>query len=361
LIAGFKPADRVFIMAKQKKKNAYQQAGVDIDAARKAMDRIKAGVAGTYTPGVLSDIGSFGGMYSLGGRKIKEPVLVSSTDGVGTKLLVAKMAGRHNTVGECLVNHCVNDIMVQGASPLFFMDYISVGKLVPERICEIMEGFISGCGNNGIALLGGETAEMPDLYGEDDYDLAGFIVGVAERDALISGEKVAAGHLLVGLPSTGLHTNGYSLARKILFTDLGHGVNDPLPGGRGETLGEALLAVHKSYKKALEALFARGLVDAAAHITGGGLTDNLPRVFPGSLDAEIETSIWPVPPIFEFLVQAGRIDEQEAYRVFNMGIGMVVIVAENNVEEVAAALGFQGEESMIIGRMVPGSGKVIYL
>jgi len=240
------------------------------------------------------------------------------------------------------------------------MDYISTGKLVPARISEIMEGFVRGCENNQIALLGGETAEMPDLYGEEDYDLAGFIVGVADRNEIITGEKVAAGHRLVGLPSTGLHTNGYSLARKIIFSDLGHGISDPLPGGRGETFGEALLAVHKSYKKALEALFSRRLIDAAAHITGGGLTDNLPRVFPANLDAEIERSSWPVPPIFDFLLQAVRIDEEEAYRVFNMGIGMVVIAAEDNMEDVAAVLGFQGEEAFIIGRMVPGSGKVVY-
>ena len=360
MTAGPEPADRVFIMTRRKKKSSYKQAGVDIDAAREAKERFKAGVAGTFTPGVLSDVGSFGGMYSLAGRKMKEPVLVSSTDGVGTKLLVARLAGRHDTVGECLVNHCVNDIMVQGAAPLFFMDYISVGKLVPAQVSEIMKGFIRGCQDNQIALLGGETAEMPDLYGEEDYDLAGFIVGVAERSELVTGERVAAGHMLVGLPSTGLHTNGYSLARKIIFSDLGHSINDPLPGGSGETFGEALLAVHKSYKKALEALFSRRLIDAAAHITGGGLTDNLPRVFPGNLNAEIERSIWPVPPIFDFLVQAGQIDEQEAYRVFNMGIGMVVIAAEENLEDVAAVLGFQGEESIIIGRMVPGSGKVVY-
>ena len=360
MIARLELANREFIMTKHKKKSSYKEAGVDIEAAREAVDRFKARVARTFTPGVLSDVGSFGGMYSLAGLKIKEPVLVSSTDGVGTKLLVARMAGRHNTVGECLVNHCVNDIMVQGATPLFFMDYISVGKLAPAQIAEIMEGFITGCENNGIALLGGETAEMPDLYGEEDYDLAGFIVGIAERSELVTGEKVAAGHVLVGLPSTGLHTNGYSLARKIIFTDLGHSIDDPLPGGRDETFGEALLAVHKSYKKALEALFSRKLIHAAAHITGGGLTDNLPRVFPGNLDAEIERSSWPVPPIFKFLIQAGRIDNQEAYRVFNMGIGMVVIAAEDNLEDVAAVLGLQGEEAIIIGRIVPGSGKVIY-
>jgi len=361
LIAKLKLANRKIIMNKPRKRSSYKQAGVDIDAARDAVERFKARIAKTFTPEVLSDVGHFGGMYSLAGRKMKEPVLVSSTDGVGTKLLVARMAGQHNTVGECLVNHCVNDIMVQGAAPLFFMDYISVGKLVPAHISEIMEGFIAGCKNNGIALLGGETAEMPDLYGKDDYDLAGFIIGIAERGELVTGEKVAAGHMLVGLPSTGLHTNGYSLARKIIFSDCGHSIDDPLPGGRGETFSEVLLAVHKSYKKALEALFSRRLIDAAAHITGGGLSENLPRVFPGNLDAEIETESWVVPKIFEFLIQAGRIEQEEAHRVFNMGIGMVVIAAQDKLEEVAAVLGFQGEEAIIIGQMVPGSGKVIYL
>ncbi|OGG00610.1 MAG: phosphoribosylformylglycinamidine cyclo-ligase [Candidatus Glassbacteria bacterium RIFCSPLOWO2_12_FULL_58_11] len=348
-------------MSEKRRKDAYKEAGVDIDAAGRAVGAFKDKVARTFTPGVLSQVGNFGGMYSLSGRKFKEPVLVSSTDGVGTKLLVARLARRHNTVGECLVNHCVNDIMVQGAEPLFFMDYIAVGKLVPEHIAEVMEGFIAGCLNNGIALLGGETAEMPDLYGAEDYDLAGFIVGVAERDELLTGERVKEGHLLIGLPSTGLHTNGYSLARKVIFGDKKHKVNDILPGGaKGETFGEALLAVHKSYKKPLEALFRRKLADAAAHITGGGLTDNLPRVFPDSLDAEIDRASWSVPPIFRYLVEAGELDESEACRVFNMGIGMVVIIPENKKEEALALLGSLGEGAIVIGRMVRGAGRVIY-
>jgi len=344
---------------KKRKKDAYKEAGVDIDAARTAVDRFKAGVAGTYTAGVLSQTGNFGGMFTLAGEKLREPVLVSSTDGVGTKLIVARMAGRHDTVGRCLVNHCVNDIMVQGAKPLFFMDYISVGKLRPDHIGEVMKGFIAGCLENEIALLGGETAEMPDLYGESDYDLAGFIVGIVDRKKIITGDKVQTGNILVGFPSSGLHTNGYSLARKIVFDRLGLGVDDPLPGS-GETLGRALLAVHKSYRKVLEKLFERDLVLAAAHITGGGLTDNLPRVFPADLDAEIETGSWPVRPLFEFLIEKGDVDREEAYRVFNMGIGMVVIVEQRNLEEVAAVAGFQGEDAVIIGRMVPGLGKVQY-
>ena len=332
---------------------------MDIDAVTAAVEGFKAGVAGTYTAGVLSRVGNFGGMFTLAGEKMKEPVLVCSTDGVGTKLLVAQLAGRHDTVGRCLVNHCVNDIMVQGAKPLFFMDYISVGRLRPEHINEVMAGFIAGCRENEIALLGGETAEMPDLYAENDYDLAGFIVGVVDRDKIIAGENVRAGNLLVGLPSSGLHTNGYSLARKIVFSRLGLKVSDPLPGGSG-TLGDALLAVHKSYRKVLEKLFERELVLAAAHITGGGLTDNLPRGFPAGLDAEIQTGSWPVPPIFEFLVEKGDIDWEEAYRVFNMGIGMVVVTEEEKLDEVAAVAGFQGEDAMLIGRMVPGRGSVVY-
>ena len=348
-------------MNKPKKNSSYKRAGVDIEAAREAVDGFKARVAETFDTDVLSQVGHFGGMYSLAGAKAENPVLVCSTDGVGTKLIVARMAGRHDTVGECLVNHCVNDIMVQGAKPLFFMDYISVGKLRPDHIAEVMSGFLRGCTNNNIALLGGETAEMPDLYGEEDYDLAGFILGLAERERLITGEKVAGGHVLVGLPSTGLHTNGYSLARKVIFSECGASIDDPLPGGRGETVGEALLAVHRSYKRPLEALFAAELVDAAAHITGGGLTDNLPRVFPHGLDARIERGSWPVPTIFSYLAEAGNIDEEEMYQVFNMGVGMVLIVAQEKLEETLKVLKGLNEKPFVIGKMAPGSHRVRYV
>lgn len=347
-------------MDHSRKKSAYKDAGVDIDAARKAVAGFKKKVAETFTEGVLSEVGHFGGMFSLGQKTFKEPVLVSSTDGVGTKLIVARMADRHDTVGECLVNHCVNDIMVQGAAPLFFMDYISVGKMKPEHIAEVMDGFVRGCKANSIALLGGETAEMPDLYGEDDYDLAGFIVGVAEREDLITGLSVREGDILVGLPSTGLHTNGYSLARKIIFSELKYSVSDPLPGGEGKTFGEVLLAVHRSYKRPLEALFRRKLVKALAHITGGGFTDNLPRVFPANLDAEIKMGTWPVPRIFTFLSEAGGVDRAEMYRVFNMGIGMVLIVAERDLDEVSFILKDSSEDYYLVGRMAAGSGRVIY-
>ncbi|MBW7996980.1 MAG: phosphoribosylformylglycinamidine cyclo-ligase [Candidatus Glassbacteria bacterium] len=348
-------------MSADKKQDAYKRAGVDIDAASDALSRFKARVKETFTEGVLSDVGNFGGMFSLAGLEMEEPVLISSADGVGTKLIVAQKAGRHDTVGRCLVNHCVDDIMVQGARPLFFMDYISTGKLEPAHIDEVMTGFIDGCKENGVALLGGETAEMPDLYAPGDYDLAGFIVGVAERKRLLTGERVKPGHILVGMPSSGLHTNGYSLARKVLFQQMGLDVHDPLPGGKGETVGEALLAVHKSYKKPLEILLARELIDAAAHITGGGLTDNLPRVFGTGMHAEIETASWDVPRLFEVLVDEGGVDEMEACRVFNMGIGMVVFVAEDNLDEVAGAIGMQGEEARIIGRIAAGDGRVVYL
>lgn len=347
-------------MKKPEKKSSYKQAGVDFEAARKAKEAFKSKVAETFGGDVLSEVGHFGGMYSLARAGAKEPVLVSSTDGVGTKLIVARMAGRHDTVGECLVNHCVNDIMVQGAKPLFFMDYISVGRLRPEHIAQVMAGFIRGCQNNGMALLGGETAEMPDLYGPEDYDLAGFIVGLAERSRLVTGEKVAEGHLLVGLPSTGLHTNGYSLARKVIFSELGASINTPLPGGQGETIGEALLAVHRSYKRALEVVFSGNLADAAAHITGGGLTDNLPRVFPHGLDARIERGSWPVPRIFSFLQEAGNIEEEEMYQVFNMGVGLVLIVAREKREKALEVLKNLGEKPVLIGEMVRGSHRVRY-
>ncbi|MEA2063929.1 MAG: phosphoribosylformylglycinamidine cyclo-ligase [Gemmatimonadota bacterium] len=349
-------------MDEQKKKSTYSQAGVDIEAAKEAVEGFKARVAETFTGGVLSEIGHFGGMYSLAeARGLDEPVLISSSDGVGTKLMVAQMTGRHDTVGQCLVNHCVNDIMVQGAKPLFFMDYISVGCLRPEHISEVMTGFIRGCKENEIALLGGETAEMPGLYNEDDYDLAGFIVGLADRSRLVTGEKVQENHVLVGLPSTGLHTNGYSLARKIIFTDQRLSVSDSLPGGSGETIGEALLAVHRSYKRPLEALLAAGLLDAVAHITGGGLTDNLPRVFPKNLDARISLGTWPVPPIFDYLVKTGNVDEQERYQVFNMGLGMVLIVSRENLDETARILKGLGEEPRVIGSMAPGQGQVAFI
>ncbi|MCE5270373.1 phosphoribosylformylglycinamidine cyclo-ligase [bacterium] len=348
-------------MSEERKQSLYAAAGVDIDAASKAVGAFKSKVAETFTPGVLSQVGNFGGMFSLAGVEAAEPVLISSTDGVGTKLLVAQKAHRHDTVGECLVNHCVNDIMVQGARPLFFMDYISVGKLRPEHIASVMDGFIRGCKRNGVALLGGETAEMPDLYGPEDYDLAGFIVGVVDRSKLITGERVRAGHVLVGLSSNGLHTNGYSLARRIVFDLGGHAVNDPLPEGGGVNFGEALLAVHRSYKVQLEALYQRGLVDAAAHITGGGLTDNLPRVFPDSLDAEIKLGSWSVPRLFTYLQEAGRVELEEMLRVFNMGIGMVLLVDGARLEEALGVLKGLGEQAHVIGRMRPGSGTVRYV
>ncbi len=348
-------------MSDKPRQSSYAQAGVDIDAASRAVGAFKSKVAETFTPGVLSTVGNFGGMFSLAGIEAREPVLISSTDGVGTKLIVAQKASRHDTVGECLVNHCVNDIMVQGARPLFFMDYICVGKLRPEHIASVMDGFVRGCKLNGIALLGGETAEMPDLYGPEDYDLAGFIVGVADRSKLITGERVKEGHALVGLPSSGLHTNGYSLARRILFDQSGHSVNDPLPEGGGANIGEALLAVHRSYRRQMEALFALGLVDAAAHITGGGLTDNLPRVFPSSLDAEIKLGSWPTPRLFSYLQEAGRVDPDEMLRVFNMGVGMVLLVPQARLDEALKTLAGLDERAFVIGKMTAGSGVVRYV
>ncbi|MBN2288040.1 MAG: phosphoribosylformylglycinamidine cyclo-ligase [Candidatus Glassbacteria bacterium] len=348
-------------MKKSGEKSSYQQAGVDIDAAREAVAGFKTRVAETFGTDVLSEVGHFGGMYSLARSKVEDPVLVCSTDGVGTKLIVARIAGRHDTVGQCLVNHCVNDIMVQGARPLFFMDYISVGRLRPDHIAEVMTGFIRGCMDNGIALLGGETAEMPDLYGEEDYDLAGFIVGLAGRARLVTGERVREGHVLLGLRSSGLHTNGYSLARKVIFAGAGASLDDLLPGGGGETFGQALLAVHRSYKRPLEAVFSAGLADAAAHITGGGLSDNLPRVFPHGLDARIERGSWPVPRIFSYLAETGNIDREELYRVFNMGVGMVLIVAREKLDQALEVLRDSGEEPYLIGEMVPGKHRVRYV
>ena len=342
----------------RKGKLTYSDSGVNISAAHDALNRFKASVKETYNEGVLSETGNFGGMFSLSWLGMHDPVLVSSVDGVGTKLIVAKMADKHNTVGSCLVNHCVNDIMVQGARPLFFMDYISVGKLRPEHIASVMEGFTTGCKGNGIALLGGETAEMPDLYAENDYDLAGFIVGAVERSKVLSGENVTAGDIIIGLPSTGLHTNGYSLARKVIFEIERKTVSDPVPGGDGETIGETLLAVHRSYRRAMELLLDAGILKAAAHITGGGLIDNPPRVYPNTLNAVFEKNTWPVPRIFSYIGEAGNIEEKEMYHAFNMGIGMAMIVDKSNIERAIGLLKDSGEQYYLIGKMQQGSGTV---
>lgn len=332
----------------------YKSAGVDIAAADVAKARIKALARGTFNAGVLSEIGAFGGLFrpELGGYE--EPVLVASTDGVGTKIQVARQAQRHDTVGYDLVAHCVNDILVQGASPLFFLDYIALGRMDPLRVEAIVAGFARGCREFGCPLIGGETAEMPGTYAEDDYDLAGFIVGVVERSrALPAG--VRESDVLVGLPSAGLHTNGFSLARRILFDACGYKTSTHVPE-LGGTLGEALLAPHRGYLQALEPLLERRKLRALCHITGGGFPGNLPRVLPEGLGAVVRRGSWEVPPLFRMLQARGKVEDEEMYRTFNMGIGMIAVVSPDDLHDVEHSLERRGETSFVIGRVAPGEG-----
>ena len=330
----------------------YRDAGVDISAADAAKARIKALAKGTFNPQVLSEIGSFGGMFRPELGQYREPVLVASTDGVGTKIKVAIAAGVHDTVGYDLVAHCVDDILVQGAVPLFFLDYIALGRMDPARVEQIVAGFARACAEFQCPLIGGETAEMPGTYAADDYDLAGFIVGVVEREKALP-RGVREGDVLVGLPSAGLHTNGYSLARKVLFDTLGHGVQTELPE-LGTSIGAALLAPHRSYLAALEPLLARDKVRALAHITGGGFTDNIPRVLPDGLGVRINLSELPVLPVFKWLAAQGGIAERDMLRTFNCGVGMVLAFAPDQAESVARDLAAAGETVHNIGRIVPG-------
>jgi phosphoribosylformylglycinamidine cyclo-ligase len=338
----------------------YRTAGVDIEAGNEVVRRIKRLAAGTFTPGVLSEIGSFGGLFRFGADAYREPVLVASADGVGTKLKVAVLANRHDTVGTDLVNHCVNDILVQGAEPLFFLDYLATGRLEPDVAVHIVEGVAAACLTNGCALLGGETAEMPGLYADGDYDLAGFIVGVVERDRLIDGRRVRDGDVLVGLPSSGLHTNGYSLARHIFFDHLGLSV-DAVVDELGCTVGEELLRVHRSYLPLVKPLLEQQRVHAMAHITGGGLTDNVPRVLPEGLGVEIDVHAWTPPPVFDLMRRAAGVPFDDLYRTFNMGIGLVVLCAERDVSAVLSTVSEAGEPgARVIGRVRAGGTGVRY-
>jgi len=333
----------------------YREAGVDISAADEAKGRIKALAKRTFNASVLSEIGSFGGMFRPDWSGYREPVLVASTDGVGTKIKVAIAAGVHDTVGYDLVAHCVNDILVQGATPLFFLDYIALGRMDPAKVEAIVAGFTRGCAEFGCPLIGGETAEMPGTYAADDYDLAGFIVGVVEKDQALTGDRVREGDTLLGLPSAGLHTNGYSLARKVLFETLGHRVDTRLPE-LGTTVGAALLAPHRGYLAALEPLLERGKVRALSHLTGGGFQGNIPRVLPEGLGARVRRGSWEVPPLFRLIQKGGAVSDEEMFRTFNMGIGMVVVVAPEDLHEVEHSLERRGETSFVIGSVVSGSG-----
>ena len=337
----------------------YADAGVDIDRANRTKKRIRYLAHKTFTKGVLSEIGGFGAMFSIDKEKYLDPVLVSSVDGVGTKLKLAFEMKMHHTIGADLVNHCVNDIAVQGAAPMFFMDYLATGKLEAEVAEKIVEGLAEACKQNGCALIGGETAEMPGFYPEGEYDLAGFIVGVVEREKVITGKDIQPGDVIVGLPSTGLHTNGYSLARKLFFEVAGYTPDTYVNEIKGKA-GNELMQTHRSYWQVIKKLLAAECVSAMAHITGGGITENLPRVLPRSVAAVIEVGTWPTPPIFEHLQTLGNVPPQEMLRTFNMGLGMLLVIPSAKFKKAQSVLDKLGEKAYTVGRIVKGDKKVMY-
>jgi phosphoribosylformylglycinamidine cyclo-ligase len=335
----------------------YADAGVNIDAGNEAVQRMKEHIRSTFTPSVLADVGSFGAMFQLDKNAVNEPVLVSSVDGVGTKLKVAQMMNKHDTIGRDLVWHCVNDILVQGAKPLFFLDYFGTGKLDPLVAAEVVRGLAEGCRSVGCALVGGETAEMPGMYNPGEYDLVGCIVGLVDRGRIIDGRQVAPGDALVGIASDGLHTNGYSLARHILFAKANLTVDRFMPE-LGTTLGEALLAPHRCYANAILPLLEEFDIHAMAHITGGGFYDNIPRVLPPGCQAVIERRTWEVPPLFRLIQELGNVPEAEMFRTLNMGVGMVLIVPAEQATIIAERLGQLGERAGVIGSVNRGSHDV---
>ncbi|MBW7908647.1 MAG: phosphoribosylformylglycinamidine cyclo-ligase [Kiritimatiellae bacterium] len=339
----------------KKKPSAYGASGVDIDAKMTALARAKKRIAQTYTSGVVGDFGSFGGLFKSPG---KDHLLVSSADGVGTKLKVAVRAGRHDTVGQDIVNHCVNDILVQGARPLFFLDYIGLGKIDQSVMAQLIEGLCKACRENDCALIGGETAELPDLYPNGEYDLVGTIIGAVEKKKLITGADIKPGDALIGLPSSGPHTNGYSLARAVVFRKAQLECDDTFPGTT-QTVADVLLAVHRSYLKPVQALMKKVNVRGMAHITGGGFPDNLPRILPKKTNAVVDTSTWTPLPIFQFIQDAGNVHPDEMYRVFNMGIGYVIAVRPTDVNRALATLRSAGEKPVVIGHVEKGSGKAV--
>ena len=332
--------------------HAYDEAGVSVEAGYEVVRRIKSHVNRTNRPGVMGGIGGFGGLFDLASLGYKEPVLISGTDGVGTKLMVAKMMNKHNTIGIDCVAMCVNDIAAQGAEPLFFLDYIACGKNNPALLEQVVAGVADGCVQSEAGLIGGETAEMPGMYAEDEYDLAGFAVGVAERTNIVDGSTITSGDVLIGLPSSGVHSNGFSLVRKALFEEAGYDVNTKLEELDGKTLGEVLLEPTRIYVKALKPLFAKHLIKGVAHITGGGFIENIPRIYSDDLAAKIDTSSWNIPPIFDVIEKAGKVAHAEMFNVFNMGIGMVLAVDKNKVEEALSILSENNETAYVIGEMI---------
>lgn len=338
-------------------KLTYKDAGVDIDAGNRSVQLIKDSVKATYRPEVLGDLGGFGGLFALQAANYKEPVLVSGTDGVGTKLRLAFMLDKHDTIGQDAVAMCVNDILVQGAEPLFFLDYLAVGKLDPEQVADVVKGVAGACRESGCALIGGETAEMNGFYPEGEYDIAGFAVGVVEKSKLITSEKVKEGDILLGLPSSGVHSNGYSLVRKIVFEHKGF-KGDEYIEKLGKTIGEELLTPTRLYPQSCLPLLKEFDLHGLVHITGGGFYDNIPRALPEGLAVEVNAEAWQVPPIFKLLQQWGNVDWPEMYRTFNMGIGMVLIASIDEAEKIEAFLAARGETVYEIGRVVKGNHDV---
>ena len=339
----------------------YKQSGVDVDAGNEVVRRIRTLARHTFTPGVISEIGSFGGLFDLARAGVADPVLVASADGVGTKLRVAFMTGIHDTIGVDLVNHCVNDILVQGARPLFFLDYLATGRLDPDVAVKIVEGLSRGCRDNGCALLGGETAEMPGFYADGEYDVAGFIVGVVSRSRVIDGSGIKDGDVLIGVPSSGLHTNGYSLARRIAFELAGLQASSIVPE-LGMSVGQALLTPHRSYLKVVEPLLATNTILGMAHITGGGITDNLPRILPDGVHAAIDRRSWMVPPVFAWLQRTGNVPVADMFRTFNMGIGLIIACRPSDEAGVIESLRRSGEASARrIGAIASGGSGVRYV
>jgi len=329
--------------------STYKNAGVDIEAGDEMVQRIKKHVKSTFNDSVLSGIGHFGAFFQPDVKAFKEPVLVSSVDGVGTKLKVAVMMDKHDTVGQCLVNHCINDIAVCGAKPLFFMDYLAFGKLFTDKAEQIIKGFSIACAENGVALIGGETAEMPGMYAEEDYDISGTIVGIVDKSKIIDGKNVVAGDTIIGFRSTGLHTNGYSLARKVLFEK--YSVNDK-PQELDTSIGEALLAIHKSYLPLITSLYENINIHAFSHITGGGMIGNTKRVLPDGLSLDINWKAWEIPPIFRLIASTGNITDDEMRKVFNLGIGLVAIVSPTDVEKTLEIAEQSGEPGIVIGKVI---------
>ena len=342
-----------------KRSISYADAGVDITSGDRSKQRIKMLARKTFNRQVLSEIGGFGGLFALDLEKFPNPVLVSSADGVGTKLKVAFELGIHHTVGQDLVNHCVNDIAVQGATPLFFLDYLATGKLEDVVIERVVQGISEACKANGCALIGGETAQMPGFYGDGEYDLAGTIVGAVSREKIITGEHIEVGDVLVGLPSNGLHTNGYSLARKLLFEVAKYGPEQYVNELKDKT-GAALMRTHRSYLSVIKKLTAAELVSGMAHITGGGITDNLPRILPKGMGALVDLASWTAPPLFEHLQQLGNVEQEEMLRTFNMGIGLIAVIPAEQIKKAKAVLNRANERHCLIGRVVRGERKVSY-